>query len=188
MRGGVTEAELASKATAPRVTLDQVENSIVSEDYFTAAEGVDGADLGRLRARDAYKAVTFTPLKYDNPIDGTPMADLAVLTFCVLRLWNGYTVHGVSACADPANFNREIGERLARADAVNKIWPLLGFELKTRLTNQTLLSQGAGQAGCADVEPQASASSSTEGAGLATGGMAQTINDRLQTERGELHG
>lgn len=130
----VTEAELTARAVAPRVTLEQVEASILSEHYFTAADGVDGSAINELRAHDAYKCVTITPLKDDPPLDGTPIADLGLLTFCVLRLQNGYTVHGVSACADPANYNRDIGERIARANAVNQIWPLLGFELKTRLS------------------------------------------------------
>jgi hypothetical protein len=55
------------------------------------------------------------------------------LTFCVLVLQNGFSVTGESACADPANYKKDIGERLARANAINKIWPLLGYELRTQL-------------------------------------------------------
>ena len=58
---------------------------------------------------------------------------LNLLTFCVLVLRNGFTVTGESACASPENFNKEIGERIARENAVQKIWPLLGFALKERL-------------------------------------------------------
>jgi hypothetical protein len=36
MNGPVNEAELAAAAVAPRVTIDQVNASIVSEHYFTA--------------------------------------------------------------------------------------------------------------------------------------------------------
>jgi hypothetical protein len=55
------------------------------------------------------------------------------LTICVLTLKNGYTVTGESACADPANFDAEIGRRIARDNARQKIWPLLGYELRTKL-------------------------------------------------------
>ena len=60
-------------------------------------------------------------------------ADLSLLTFCVLVLRNGFTVTGESACASPENFDAEIGRKVARENAINKIWPLMGYELKTRL-------------------------------------------------------
>lgn len=55
------------------------------------------------------------------------------LTVCCLTLQNGFTVTGESACASPANFNAELGERVARENAKQKIWPLLGYALKQRL-------------------------------------------------------
>lgn len=59
---------------------------------------------------------------------------LSLLTFCVLVLRNGFTVTGESACASPENFDAAIGRRIARQNAVNKIWPLLGYELRTKLS------------------------------------------------------
>jgi hypothetical protein len=58
---------------------------------------------------------------------------LQLLTFCVLVLKNGFTVTGDSACASPENFDAEIGRKIARANAVQKIWPLMGYALKQRL-------------------------------------------------------
>ena len=58
---------------------------------------------------------------------------LSLLTFCVLVLRNGFTVTGESACASPENFDAEIGRNIARQNAVDKVWPLLGYELKTKL-------------------------------------------------------
>lgn len=55
------------------------------------------------------------------------------LTVCCLTLRNGFTVTGESACASPENFDREIGERVSRDKAKDKIWPLLGYALKERL-------------------------------------------------------
>lgn len=56
-----------------------------------------------------------------------------LLTICVLDLKNGFTVTGESACADPANFMQDVGERLARTNAENKIWALMDYELKTKV-------------------------------------------------------
>lgn len=58
---------------------------------------------------------------------------LSLLTFCVLVLRNGFTVTGESACASPENFDAEIGRKIARQNAVAKIWPLMGYELRSKL-------------------------------------------------------
>jgi hypothetical protein len=63
-------------------------------------------------------------------------AALKLLTFCVLVLRNGFTVTGESACASPENFDAEIGRKIARQNAVNKVWPLLGFRLRDRLVRE----------------------------------------------------
>ena len=101
------EEEIIEKGlTAPRVTPADLEANIVSEHYFVAA----GA------------AMVTSP----GPLD--------LLTFCVLVLRNGFTVTGESACASPENFDAEVGRKIARANAVNKVWPLMGYELKSMLT------------------------------------------------------
>ena len=106
---------------APRITPNQVENNIASEHYFTAQEGV----LGAL----ASDGVSTTAYEQANAASGA----LRLLTFCVLVLRNGFTVTGESACASPENFNAEIGRRVARDAAVDKVWPLMGYMLKDRL-------------------------------------------------------
>lgn len=55
------------------------------------------------------------------------------LTVCCLTLRNGFTVVGESACASPENFNVEIGRKIARENARNKIWMLEGYLLKEKL-------------------------------------------------------
>jgi hypothetical protein len=52
------------------------------------------------------------------------------LTICVITLDNGFTLTGESACADPANYREDIGQKIAYDMAERKIWPLLGFALK----------------------------------------------------------
>lgn len=59
--------------------------------------------------------------------------DGSCLTVCALTLQNGFTVTGESACASPENFNAEIGRKVARANAREKLWPLLGFRLRDEL-------------------------------------------------------
>jgi Phage protein (N4 Gp49/phage Sf6 gene 66) family len=56
------------------------------------------------------------------------------VTICVLTLRNGFVVVGHSACASPANFNLEIGKRLAREHAVRQVWPLEGYLLREKLS------------------------------------------------------
>lgn len=57
-----------------------------------------------------------------------------VLTVCVLTLANDFTVTGESACASPENFDEEIGQKIARQQAVNKVWMLEGYVLKNQLS------------------------------------------------------
>ena len=102
--------------TAPRVTPADIEDSIASEHYFTAEDGVGRANRGQ------------TSVSGKNP------EALSLLTFCVLVLRNGFTVTGESACASPENFNAEVGRAIARTNAVNKVWPLLGYALRDRLS------------------------------------------------------
>jgi len=70
-------------------------------------------------------------------VGGVPvMPALGLLTFCVLVLKNGFTVTGESACASPENFDAELGRKIARQNAINKVWPLMGYALKERMSEQ----------------------------------------------------
>tara|TARA_R110000868_G_scaffold125265_3_gene331020 strand:+ start:4316 stop:4615 length:300 start_codon:yes stop_codon:yes gene_type:complete len=60
--------------------------------------------------------------------------DGTTFTACLLKLKNGYTVLGESACASPENFNAELGRKIARENARNKIWQLEGYLLKQKLS------------------------------------------------------
>lgn len=55
------------------------------------------------------------------------------LTICVLTLRNGFTVTGESASASKENFDEEIGRKIARDNARDKIWSLEGYLLKQKL-------------------------------------------------------
>lgn len=117
MTDEIIEQEIQAKGkTAPRVTPTDIEANIAACHYFTAEEGVQGA------------------LAKTNPELGVETPPLALLTFCVLTLRNGFTVTGESACASPENFDAEIGRKIARQNAVQKIWPLMGYALKEQLS------------------------------------------------------
>ena len=51
------------------------------------------------------------------------------VTMCNLELDNGYSVRGESACVNPENYDREIGERIAYDNAFQRLWPVFGFLL-----------------------------------------------------------
>jgi len=110
------EQQIQAKGlTAPRITPADIAANIASEHYFTAEDGVQGVPGYR----------DYEPLP----------AVLGLLTFCVLVLKNGFTVTGESACVSPENFDAQIGRDVARKNAVEKIWPLMGYALKERLNN-----------------------------------------------------
>jgi hypothetical protein len=97
------EAEIQEKAlTAPRITPDHVDASIVGETYHVF---------------------------------------FGVLTVCVLKLRNGFLVTGESACASPENFDEALGRRIARENARQKIWPLLGYSLRESIYHDALVRQ-----------------------------------------------
>ena len=127
------EREIAAKSTAPRVTPYDIKAEIVSEHYFTAWEG---AQLAYWSDSDPANP---------KPEDGAPSKDgpLPLLTFCVLVLQNGFTVTGESACISPENFDPQIGRDIARANAIEKIWPLLGFRLRDELARPALTDADA---------------------------------------------
>ncbi|PKM43242.1 MAG: hypothetical protein CVV05_15460 [Gammaproteobacteria bacterium HGW-Gammaproteobacteria-1] len=58
------------------------------------------------------------------------------LTVCCLTLANGFTVTGESACASPENFDAELGAKIARDNAKQKIWQLEGYALRNQLSAQ----------------------------------------------------
>lgn len=88
--------------TAPRVTLERVQEVIAKEEFFR--------------------------------LTGT-------LTVCVLTLANGFVVTGESACASPENFDQELGNKIARENAKQKIWALEGYLLKQQLADGAMAPQ-----------------------------------------------
>jgi hypothetical protein len=122
----VSERELNEKAVAPRVTLDALEANIMAEVYFTGRDGLHG--------KLAYRAEHAAG---DTALDGVPAQKvfeiLGLTTYCVLILKNGFTVTGKSACASPENYDEDIGNRVARGDAIRQVWGFMGYGLREQL-------------------------------------------------------
>ena len=117
MNDNQIEQEIQAKGlTAPRVTPADVEANIEIAYFFTGEDAMQFAGQN------------------DSPYAAHPA--MKVLTFCVLVLRNGFTVTGESACASPENFDAELGRDIARKNAVQKIWPLMGYELRSKLSEQ----------------------------------------------------
>lgn len=108
-------APAAAGTLAKRVTPADIEAEIASEHYFTAGEGIAGRCYRNL-------ATLHSP------------HELELLTICVLVLRNGTKIVGVNYGAiDPAQHDPVLGQVEARAEAVEQVWPLMGYELRTKL-------------------------------------------------------
>lgn len=130
------EKEIQAKGltAAPRITPADIDANIVSEHYFTAGDGIAGVCFRQVKALHSPHA-------------------LELLTFCVLVLRNGFTVTGESACASSENFDAEIGRKLARQKAIDKVWELMGYALKEQLAaTSSEVTIGINHSSDADVE------------------------------------
>ncbi len=111
------EQEIQAKGlTAPRVTPADIEANIKSVHFFVASDAIQQQNA-----------------VHECDDSGWLLGSTQLLTFCVIQLRNGFTVTGESACASPENFDAEVGRKIARQSAVQKIWPLMGYELRTKL-------------------------------------------------------
>lgn len=83
-------------------------------------------------------APRLTPDKIDAVITGEDYHVFpgTTMTVCALKLQNGFVVIGESAAASPENFNEEIGRKIARDNARNKIWALEGYLLRSKLAGK----------------------------------------------------
>lgn len=114
----------ANGLIAPCITPADIEANIVSENYFSAADGVMGASKRDHSLLEEY--VTY------------PGSPLSLLTFCVLVLRNGTKIVGINyGPVSPSNFDAAKGREESRKAAIEQIWPLMGYELRTALANNS---------------------------------------------------
>lgn len=123
MHNDPIQNEIDGNAPAPRITPADIEAEIASEHYFTGAQGDAKAMEDAAFQNGALNGAQMRPIPQT----------LHLLTFCVLVLKNGIKTVGYSACVSAENFDPEIGRKIARKNAVEQIWPLLGFRLADQL-------------------------------------------------------
>jgi hypothetical protein len=87
-----------------------------------------GADAPRVTPEDLAANIAHTEyVKHIAPSG-------QVLRWCVLTALNGFAVTGrPSVSVSPENDRPLIGEKVAYENAINEMWPLMGYELKQRL-------------------------------------------------------
>lgn len=70
------------------------------------------------------KITSFEIVKHVTPSGG-------ILRWCVLYMQNGFSVTGKpSACVSAENDNAEVGEKIARENALGEVWALEGYLMK----------------------------------------------------------
>lgn len=70
-----------------------------------------------------------TQQQIEGRIKDTAYDVIETTTICRIKLDNGYQVIGTSACVDPVNYDKAIGEKIAYDNAFRQLWPLFGFLL-----------------------------------------------------------
>ena len=125
------EQEIQAKGlTAPRVTPADIEAAIAREYYFTAADGVLGACIS-----------DNVPMFADAQ---EPTSPLHLVTCCLLITRNGTKLFGVNeGPVSPENFDADMGRRMARQKAIDQLWPMLGYELRSQLAKPVLTEADA---------------------------------------------
>ncbi len=118
--------------TSPDTSDSAIEGEIQAKGK-TAAR-VTPADIEAAIVGEFYTLVTDYDIGCGHHVGKSDLTKLKQHTLCILTLTNGFTVEGVNnGPVVPSNFDAEIGRKLARAVAVAKIWPLLGYELRSKL-------------------------------------------------------
>ena len=112
--GAHAQRQRETSQSAPHVTPADIEASIAYETFFTASQGALAADG-----------------------DAGP-EELGLLTICVLVLKNGFIVTGEYAFPSAERFNAEVGRRIARHEAVSKVWTLVDYEMCTQMARQKM--------------------------------------------------
>lgn len=136
MNDQTIEQEIQAKGlTAPRVTPADIEAAIAAEFTYCVGHALNegGSYFGIFQTQDG-----------TNAANEHARQALGLLTICALVMRNGFTVTGESACASSENFDAELGRKIARQNAVAKIWPLLGYALKDRLHNDSAKTEKEG--------------------------------------------
>lgn len=111
------EKQIQAKGlTAARVLPADVEAAIMYEAYFTPGDAI-----------------------VRNSRDNEFYLHHKQVTICFMILQNGHRIIGVNTGpVSMENFDADLARELARKNATDQIWPLLGYELRTKLAGAGL--------------------------------------------------
>lgn len=115
-----------------RLPIQTFEAMTTPDQTIEAAIQAKGLNAPRVTPADMERNIAHTEIvKHVSPSG-------QVLRWAVLTTRNGFSVAGrPSASASSENDNAEIGERIAIENTKQELWPLMGYELRTKLaTNQ----------------------------------------------------
>ena len=93
------------------------EKAFFEATYF----GLSAPEGGKIAVEDVLAFITSSEVIYQT----------ARTTVCKFTLANGYEFIESSSCVSPENYSLSIGIDNCRKQAVNKVWGLLGFLLRT---------------------------------------------------------
>jgi hypothetical protein len=121
-----TDREAGAVAVAPRVTLADLE-----------------AKIGAVYHTDGRIAVG-----QNAAVSDSEKVTLSLLSICIIVMRNGFTIIGKSAPASAANFNMELGRKLAYDDALKQAWAFEGYVLREKLIGFPPLETDEGAGPC----------------------------------------
>lgn len=87
---------------------------------------IQNKELNAPRLNPAHIDSQIKDIRYHR-VEGT------TTTICSLILMNGFVVNGESASASLANFDKDLGNKIAFNNARDKIWMLEGYLLRQKL-------------------------------------------------------
>lgn len=85
-----------------------------------------------------YPKVTLDRIKSKIDVVGYTVLENSTVTICNITMKNGFSIRGESACVDPRNFDKAVGQKYAYEDAISKIWVLEGYLLKEEIYRSDL--------------------------------------------------
>lgn len=120
-----TDAEAATNATGPRVTLESMKEKIATVIYFT------GGEAAYIGEQPTYQEFIDGDLEVQRRV----RTCLEIMTICLVVMKTGFIIIGKSAPAAPENYNQELGRKFAYEDCIRQLWQLEGYALRERLAS-----------------------------------------------------
>ena len=111
------------------------------------------------------------------------------ITHCTIVTKSGFTLTGESACVDPNNYNKELGEKYAYENAFEKMWMPYGFWLHKALAEYDNLPTNTAQEEWLKEEtPVAGGSVLPKTERLSFGDAVAALKEGLRVERAGWNG